>query len=121
MIVFILQLVRSYCDYFLALVGMQSLFFSVMYQVLIYENFRFTEMCYTFFVEEGFNRSATYIEQFHSMLQTYINNHQNGVINYIKLSLSSVVVLVLNAMPASVQPMLNMVFSGVQSYQKKAM
>ncbi len=41
---------------------MQNIFFFVVYTVLLYDNFRFTEMLYTFMVEEGFNRSSTYIE-----------------------------------------------------------
>jgi len=70
-----LQTIRMYADAALALVGMQQLFFAVLFAVLIYENFRFTEIIYTFMVEEGFNRSSVYIEQAQSKVQEYMNSH----------------------------------------------
>lgn len=73
-------------------------------------------MLYTFMVEEGFNRSSVYIEQASEMTSGYMNKNYAGVINYTKLTISSLIVLVLNAMPASIQPMLNLMFSGVQQY-----
>lgn len=59
---FIVYLIQSYFDFILSLVEMQNIFFFVVYTVLLYDNFKFTEMLYTFMIEEGFNRSSTYIE-----------------------------------------------------------
>lgn len=121
MIVFLVSLLRSYLDYLLSMVEMKGLFFFVFYTVLLYENFRVTEWLYTFMVEEGFNRSSEHIEMAIDAVQSYINKNYSGIINYIKLTISSIIVLLLGMMPAQVQPFLNMMFSGVQQYQKKAM
>lgn len=117
---FLVTLLRSYLDWILSLLQMNDLFFFAFYTTLLYDNFHITEWLYTFMVEEGFNRSSEHIEMAIGLVQGYINKNWSGVISFVKLTLSSIVVQLLGYMPDSVQPILNMLFSGVKKYQAEA-
>jgi len=103
------------------MIDMQSLFFFLLYTALLWQNFRYTELLYHFMVEEGFNRSSDTIEKCIDFLSNYINQNQSSAVKYVKLTVASITVMILKLMPSSVQPYLNMMFSGVENYQKKAM
>ena len=49
---------------------MQAVFFAMLYAALIFDNFRLTEMLYVFMVEEGFNRSADYLDMLIDLART---------------------------------------------------
>lgn len=111
-----LTLLQTYLDYFLSMIDMQGWFFLILWTVLLYNNFQYTEVLYAFMVEEGFDRSSTHIEAVLGGIQTYMNDNYAGIISYIKLSVSSIVVLLLSFMPSQIQPVLNVMFSGVSQY-----
>lgn len=121
LIVFMINLTRSYGDFLLSMLQMQNWFFFIFYSVMLYENFRFTETLYHFMIEEGFNRSSEHIEKCIDIVQNYINKNYAGVLDYVKLTISSIVVMFLDMMPSNVQPFIKMFFSSVQTYHKKAM
>ena len=120
MIVFLTEMLRSYFDWIMNRIGMQTTFFFVFYTVLLVKDLHYTELLYHFMVEEAFDRSGENIERVLDLGQNYINQNQIGAIKYIKLTVASITVMILGLMPASVQPMLNTVFAGVKSYRDKA-
>jgi len=119
-IVFLTELLRYYFDWLLSRVGMQTKFFFVFYSVLLFREMHYTELLYHFMVEEAFDRSGESIERVTELAQSYVNQNQIGAIKYVKLTIASLTVMILGFMPASVQPLLNNVFSGVKSYRDKA-
>lgn len=103
------------------MVDMQGLFFFIFWTVLLYDNFRFTEVLYAFMIEEGFNRSSSHIELVLDVINKYMNENYSGIIKYIKLCISGLIMFIVDLMPAKVKPLFKMVFSGVDEYNKKAM
>ena len=99
---------------------MQTTFFFVFYLVLLVRDMHYTELLYHFMVEEAFDRSGQSIENLIALGQSYANEHQVGVIKYVKLTIASITMMVLGFMPGSVQPLLNNVFAGVKTYRDKA-
>ena len=119
MIVLMMNLIRTYFDVLLNMVEMQGYFFFIFYTVLLYDNFRFTEMLYHFMIEEGFNRSSTYIEKAIEVVKSYISENQLGILNYIKLNISSLFVLLMDNTPAAVKPYTELIFFRVRKYQQQ--
>ena len=75
---------------------MQGLFFFIFWTVLLYDNFRFTEVLYAFMIEEGFNRSSSHIELVLDVINKYMNENYSGIIKYIKLCISGLIMFIVD-------------------------
>jgi len=50
---------------------MSSLFFVLVYTGLIYDDFRYTDMLYSFMIEEGFERSSEFLDSLTEMVRSF--------------------------------------------------
>jgi hypothetical protein len=98
------------------LIEMEDILFAVFYSIITWNNFTFTERLYHFAVEEGFHRSADYIERINIGIVNYLNSHHKAIFDYCKFTLASTFVLFMDFAPSAIKPVLNVLFGGVKQY-----
>lgn len=81
---------------------MENVFFVPLYAVLIYDNFKYTEILYRFMIEEGFDRSSLYIEAVKQRVQEFAEKNNLAIFRYIKLTLASIFVMITNMLPQTI-------------------
>lgn len=115
-----LNIFNAYLGFLFEKIGMHNYFYLILFGAMIYQDFKYTEMLYAFMIEEGFNRSQDYIEIGIKFCKQYIDQHFRSVLSTIKLTLTSIIMLIVNAMPASVKPYTDIVFGSLRSYHEQS-
>lgn len=115
----LVTLIRRRLDTLLSLIEFEESLEAVLYTVLTWKNYRFTEKFYTFFVEEGFSRCESQLESVQAAFDKYVRSHQKFYIEYAKYTFASIFVMLLDFMPSQIRPILEVFFSGIKSYQQK--
>ena len=116
MFVLLIGIAQNRLSFLLDAIEMKEPFFVLFYFVLIWDNFRYTEILFEFVVEEGFNRSSSTIEAVRTSIINYFNSHHQRLWETTKLTFASILVMILKIMPAQIKPVLDLVFGGVHRY-----
>lgn len=90
----------------------------VLYGVLIYENFKYAELAYHFFIEEMFYRNEQRFEAFSTKMSGYFDSNWRTWFDYAVASMVNLFQVMISFLPESVQPVLNMVVSTAGSIAK---
>ena len=116
-IFFIVNILHVYFGFLFNAAGVHNLFYLFLFCGMIIYDFKYSEMAYAFVIEEGFNHTQDYIELAISFVRENIDKHFASVWSAIKLTISSIVVMAIDALPKSVTPYTDLLFGSIKSYK----
>jgi hypothetical protein len=94
--------------------------FVILYAVLIYENFKYAEAAYHYFIEELFFRNEQRFEHLSSKMASYFDSNWRTWFDYGVKAIVNLFQVIISFLPESIQPFLNMFITTAGSIAKTA-
>jgi hypothetical protein len=117
-IVFLFELAQRWLYFVFDYLDVTSYLFVILYAALIYENFKYAEAAYHYFIEELFFRNEQRFERLSSGMASYFDANWRTWFDYCIKAIVNLFQVFISFLPESVQPILNMFVSTAGSIAK---
>lgn len=110
-IVFLLELSQRWLYFVYEYLDVTDYLFVIVYAILIYDNFKYAELAYHFFIEELFNRNEQFFEDLSNRLTGYFGSNWRSWFDYVVKGVANLLQVAISFLPEGVQPLLNIFVS----------
>ena len=118
MIVYLLEMSQRWFAFAYAYLDVTSYLFVVLYGVLLYENFKYAELAYHFFIEEMFYRNQQRLSSFSETMSSYFDSTWRTWFEYIVKVIFNIFHVIAGFLPESIQGIVKMFVSTAEGLVK---
>ena len=106
---FLLEIAQRWLYFVFEILDVQDYLFAILYGLLIFDNFKYSDLAYHFFVEELFLRNASRLEEVTGKFSSYFDANWRSCFDYVIKAFVNLFTVVISYLPESVQPIFNLV------------